>query len=114
MSNEYNKAVINQQTRSGVSTNLLPSNFHSPRMLSSNFSLEFATLQTKFAMLSVFGSYQLVLVQDYDEETDFSYGPGAGLKVYLSTINLPAVGVGLYYNVPHNAFEFGVSMGVSF
>lgn len=114
ISNEYNKDVINQQTRSGVSTNLLPSNFHSPRMLSSNFALEVATFQTKFAMLSVSGAYQIVLVKDYDDKTDFSYGPGASLKVYLSTINLPACGVGLYYNVPHESFEFGVSMGVSF
>ncbi|MCR5763067.1 MAG: hypothetical protein K6G00_06760 [Treponema sp.] len=114
MSNEHNMPVINQQTRSSVSNNLLPSNFHSPKMLGSNFGLEFAAIQTKFAMLSIYGVYQIVLVKDYDDTTDFSYGPGGGVRIYLSTINLPAVGMGLYYNIPHDAFEFGVSMGVSF
>ena len=114
LSNQYNMPIIDQQTRSSVSNNLLPSNFHSPKMLSSNFGLELATVQTKFAMLSVFGVYQVVIVKDYDETTDMSYGPGAGIRLYLSTINLPAVGMGLYYNIPHEAFEFGVSMGVSF
>ncbi len=114
ISNEHNMPVINQQTRSGVANNLLPSNFHSPQMLSSNFGLEFATIQTKFAMLSLYGVYQMVIVKDYDDKTDFSYGPGIGFRVYLSTINLPAVGMGLYYNIPHDAFEFGVSMGLSF
>ena len=114
LSYEKEKAVINQQTRSNVSTNLLPSDFHSPEMLSSGFSLELAALQTKYAMLSIYGAWQIVISEDYDGSTDFSYGPGGGLRVYLSTINLPAVGVGLYYNIPHHVFEFGVSMGVSF
>ncbi len=114
LSNEHNMPVIDQQTRSSVSNNLLPANFHSPKMLGSNFGLELAAIQTKFAMLSVYGVYQIVLVKDYDDKTDFSYGPGGGVRIYLATINLPAVGMGLYYNIPHHAFEFGVSMGVSF
>jgi hypothetical protein len=44
----------------------------------------------------------------------YSHGPGAGVRVYLAKIALPALGVDVYYNARTGATYSSVYMGLSF
>ena len=114
LSLESHKNVLLQQTRQSLSNALIPTNFHSPVMAVADMTFEGAVLKAKFLILSLYASYQVIAADDYDGATDFSHGPGGGLKLYLQKINFPACSVGVYYNVPHKYVQFGASIGVNF
>jgi hypothetical protein len=46
--------------------------------------------------------------------SSYSHGPGAGIRVYLAKIAMPALGVDVYYNVRTGTTYSSVSMGLSF
>ena len=106
---EYVENRLYQKNRQSFTNNIIPSNFVSENFQTLDVTLEGAVLKTKMMTVSLFETFQAVCTKAYSGEWDFCYGPGGGLKVYLSKINLPACGVGLYYNVPKNSVQFGAS-----
>jgi hypothetical protein len=46
-----------------------------------------------------------------DESLESFYGPGAGLRVYLRNVALPALGVDLAYSLSHRRVAFSVALG---
>jgi hypothetical protein len=49
-----------------------------------------------------------------DSSPSYTHGPGGGLRVYLTKIALPALGVDVYYNVRTGRSNVSAYMGFSF
>lgn len=106
-------------SQSAASVNILPGSFVTERIIGGNAGLEIAVAKFSWAMLSIYGDYQLVytkkntLLED-DDEYEFMHGPNGGVRFYLSKIAFPALSMGLAYNVTKNYWQFAAAMGMSF
>jgi hypothetical protein len=78
--------------------------------------LEKYLVKIKWGTLSVRGSWQCVIAQGplSDEEAEFSHGPSGGLSFYLSRLAIPALGIGLAYNVSTGIYQFSFNIGTGF
>ena len=104
----------NLQKGSGAVT-ILDDKFSSPKIAGASSGLEFAFLQTaKIGTFSIFGNYEFVFAQEFDDSLLFCQGFNTGMKVYLKGLAFPALSMGLAYNATKNKFYFSGSFGVSF
>ena len=69
-------------------------------------------------MISLYSDYQVVYAQDFeltgDGDYEFCHGPNGGAKFYLAKIAVPALAMGVSYNVTKNYWQFAAAVGVSF
>ena len=65
-------------------------------------------------VFSIFGNYEFVFAQEFDDSLLFCQGFNTGMKVYLKGLAFPALSMGLAYNATKNKFYFSGSFGVSF
>ena len=111
--------ISDYKGQGAASVNILPGSFSTERIVGGNAGLEVAVAKFSWAMLSIYGDYQLVytkkntLLED-DDEYEFMHGPNGGVRFYLSKIAFPALSMGLAYNVTKNYWQFAAEMGVSF
>ena len=104
----------NLQKGSGAVT-ILDDKFSSPKIAGAASGLEFAVFQhKKIGTISIYGNYEFVFAQEFDDSLLFCQGFNVGSKVYLSGLAFPAVSMGLAYNATKNKFYFAGSFGVSF
>lgn len=92
---------------------ILPGNFRTEEIAGGNAGLEFAIAKGKIGTVSVYGDYQIVSAQDYDDEFYFMHGPNGGVKVYLAKIAFPALSMGFSYNVTKRYANFAAALGIS-
>lgn len=92
---------------------ILPGNFKTRQIAGANAGLELALVKGKIGTLSVYGDYQFVSAQDFDDEFCFMHGPNGGIRFYLAKIAFPALEMGLSYNVTKHYAQFAVAFGVS-
>lgn len=95
------------------SVSILPGSFKTQKIAGGNAGLEFALVKGKIGTLSVYGDYQAVFAEDFDDKMHFMHGPNGGIKVYLAKIAFPALAMGVSYNVTKNYAQFAAAMGVS-
>lgn len=109
----FNKNILFQATRGDVGSTILYSKFRTERIAASSFMLEGSIFKKKVATVAVYGSYECAVVKDADDSAVFAHGPGAGLRVYMQQVAFPAVVVGASYNIPLNAWQYVISIGVN-
>ncbi len=93
---------------------LMSKNFISRFMYGGKAGLECAVLKAKYALVSVYGNYQYAGIEDYYGKIIKNHGAGAGLKIYLSKLALPAMAMGVTYNATENFFNSTFALGMSF
>ncbi len=74
--------------------------------------LEYAFLDFGAAVISSMVQYELGGYQHDSENWNVYTGPGAGLRLYLKKIAMPAIGFDVAYNTIENDFLFTLTMGM--
>ena len=94
------------------------------KIVGGNAGLEIAVAKFSWAMLSVYGDYQLVYTKDFllpgaeenlDNKNDYilMHGPNGGIRLYLAKIAFPALAMSLSYNATKHYWQGAVSLGMN-
>lgn len=98
---------------SHLGVNILPENFGTRKGVGLSSGFEYAAFKTKIGLFSLYGVYQLVDVEDFDLEYKFNQGVGGGVTMYLKQIAIPAMNLGVYYNLTKSKVYSRFSLGVA-
>ncbi|MBQ4378862.1 MAG: hypothetical protein II821_06670 [Treponema sp.] len=113
-----NNHIISYQSQSAGAVTILPGDLSTNRIIGGNAGFEFAIHKFKWGMISVYGDYQAVYVQDFtasnDGDYEFEQGLNGGMRVYLAKIAFPALAMGVAYNATQNRAQFSASIGISY
>lgn len=112
---QHNIRVPFQATRSDVGSSIIVGNFHSERLACARALCEVGIVRGKYAMLSMYGSFEGVIAEDrMDGRSDavWAVGPSLGAMVYLKRIIFPAIKGGVSYNINQNRFLAAFSVGM--
>ncbi|MCI5829265.1 MAG: POTRA domain-containing protein [Treponema sp.] len=96
----------------GVS--IFNSDFATSSGMGMSAGLEYAAFKTKIGLFSLYGTYQLARVEDFDDEYKVNQGAGGGVTMYLKQVAIPAMNMGVYYNATKKEFRSCFSIGLSF
>ncbi|MDR2028013.1 MAG: hypothetical protein LBP93_00595 [Treponema sp.] len=99
---------------SAARVNILPSGFSARHYGGVSMGLEKYLLKTSFGILSILASYQLVYSWGPVLKDQWDHGVAGALSFYLSRLALPAMGLGLSYNVAAAYFQGYFNIGMSF
>lgn len=114
----YKNHISGFKGREAGSVTILPGNFSTERIVGGNLGLEVAIAKFRWGMISLYSDYQVVYAQDFeltgDGDYEFCHGPNGGAKFYLAKIAVPALAMGVSYNVTKNYWQFAAAVGVSF
>lgn len=110
----YNQNEVFRLSKSSGTSAILDSKFRTDFIAGTGFTVEAALLKCKFGTVSVYGSYEYVIVHDFDDTFKSSNGPGFGGKLYLQQVAFPAVVMGAAYNIKRNKWQYVISVGVNF
>ena len=99
--------------RGAASSTIISDKFVSQRLAGASSGLEFAAAKLRFGTISVYANYEGVIAQDYDGKYNFNHGFNCGSKLYLSKLAVPALAMGLSYNVVQKKLFYSLAMGVS-
>lgn len=105
--------VLFESAPSVSGVDILPRNFSAQNY--AGMSLGFEKHLFKFSMgaLSALAAYQVVWSEGGILGSQFDHGVAGSIRVYLSKLALPAVGLGMSYNVVSEIFQVAFSMGMS-
>jgi outer membrane protein assembly factor BamA len=106
--------VLFESSASSVRISILPSSFLAQNFAGASAGLEKYIWKFSQGTLSVYGNYQVVYSQGPLLGDQFDHGAAAGVNFYLSRLAIPAVGLGVAYNVAANEFQGSFSIGMSF
>ena len=93
---------------------ILPGSFSARHYAGASFGLEKYLFKIGMGTVSAMAAYQVVVSEGPVLGTCFDHGVAASIVFYLSRLAIPAVGLGLAYNVPAEHLQFSFSMGMSF
>lgn len=110
----FNGLITDFSGEDAAGVTILDNNFDSERLAGLSTGLEYALFKLKMGIISVYGNYEAVFAQDYDDTLDFSQGFSAGGKLYLSQLAMPALSFGLNYNATKKVMGFAFSLGMGF
>ena len=110
-SSNLNPLFEDGQSRAQV--NILPGSYAARSYAGLSIGLEKHLFSIKWGTLSLLGAWQFVISEGSISGFDFNNGPFAELRFYLSQLALPAMGVGITYNVNSGLFQLGFNMGTS-
>ncbi|MDR0684601.1 MAG: hypothetical protein LBF83_05695 [Spirochaetaceae bacterium] len=93
---------------------ILPGSFKARHYAGASFGLEKYLFKVSAGTVSAMAAYQLVFSEGPALGACLDHGAAASIVFYLSRLAIPAVGLGLAYNVPAEHFQFSFSLGMSF
>jgi hypothetical protein len=94
--------------------NILPANFSARHYAGLSLGLEKHLFKINAGALSAAASYQAVFSEGPILGGRLDHGAAASLVFYLSKLAIPAVGLGLGYNVNSRYLQFSFSLGMGF
>jgi len=94
--------------------NFFPRNYSALYYIGLSAGLEQYLYRNNWGTLSVQGSYQGAFSYRPTCGIEFDHGLSAGIIFYLSRIALPAVSLGVAYNMVSDFFQFSFSIGMAF
>ncbi len=111
----FNGLITDYLQKGSGAVTILHDNFSTPKIAGASSGLEFALFQhEKIGTISIYGNYEFVFAQEFDDSLLFCQGLNVGSKVYFSGLAFPAISMGLAYNATKNKYYFSGSFGVSF
>jgi len=93
--------------------NILPGSFSAWSYAGLSLGFEKSLFRFSFGTISLLGAWQMVYSNGPILGDRFGYGVAGFLRFYLSRLAIPAVGVGVAYNIPAEYFQFSFSVGMS-
>jgi hypothetical protein len=106
--------VFSESSPSGAKVDILPSTFSARNYAGISSGLEKYLFKFGFGTLSVAAAYQALWSQGPILGHQFDHGPAGSVRLYLSKIALPAMGLGAAYNVRADLLQATFSVGMSF
>jgi hypothetical protein len=103
-----------ESSPSAARVDILPATFSARNYAGISAGLEKHLFKFGFGTLSVAASYQALWSQGPILGHQFDHGPAGGVRLYLSRIALPAMGLGAAYNVRADVFQGTFTVGMSF
>ena len=93
---------------------ILPWSFSARHYAGFSTGLEKHIFNFSWGTFSVLGSWQLAFSHGPISGFQIDHGPSGGTRFYLNRLALPAMGVGLAYNMNSGLFQFAFSLGMGF
>lgn len=106
--------ALAESSPSAAKVDILPSAFSARNYAGISAGLEKYLFKFGFGTLSVAAAYQAVWSQGPILGHQFDHGPAGGVRLYLSRLALPAMGLGAAYNVRADLFQGTFTIGMSF
>ena len=96
----------------GAHVDILPQKFSARQYVGFSVGLEKYLFKASWGTLSMLGSWQSVFSQGLISGSEFNHGLSGGIRFYLSRVAIPAMGIGLAYNLNSGLFQFTFSIGI--
>jgi outer membrane protein assembly factor BamA len=106
--------VLFESSPHAAQVDILPMSFKARHYAGASLGLEKYLFKMSMGTVSAMAAYQAVLSSGPVLGTCFDHGVAASLVFYLSRLAIPAMGLGIAYNVPADHFQFSFSLGMSF
>ncbi|MDR3200470.1 MAG: hypothetical protein LBT68_03325 [Spirochaetales bacterium] len=106
--------LVMEREIGGKSVKTLPDGFIADAAAAAQASFEFILSTTSWGAFTAQAAYEAAIFSLDDSSPAYSHGPGAGIRVYLTKIALPAFGIDVYYNIKTGEAYSSVYMGFSF
>jgi hypothetical protein len=103
-----------ESSPSAARVDILPSAFSARNYAGASAGLEKYLVRFGFGTLSVAAAYQALWSEGPILGRQFDHGPAGSLRLYLSKIAVPAMGLGAAYNVRAEYWQGTFSVGMSF
>ncbi|GAB1481894.1 hypothetical protein MASR2M78_07090 [Treponema sp.] len=97
---------------SDVGITILTSDYSSPVLAGGALGLEGRVVKFPFGSLSALASYQLFVSDSPLTGNDFAHGPVGGIRLYIAKVAIPALDIGVAYNIETSIVKasFGIGM----
>jgi outer membrane protein assembly factor BamA len=106
--------VFFESSPQAARVDILPSAFSARNYAGASAGLEKHLVKFGFGTLSVAAAYQAVWSEGPILGRRFDHGPSGGLRFYFSRVAVPAVGLGVAYNVRAEYLQGTFTVGMSF
>ncbi|MDR1596445.1 MAG: hypothetical protein LBR99_01945 [Treponema sp.] len=103
-----------ESSASSVGFSIFPSTFSAQHYAGAALGFEKYLYKFSQGTMAFLTSYQTVYSYGPILEHEFDHGVTGALNLYLSRIAIPAMGIGVSYNVAAGEFAFSFNMGTSF
>ena len=110
---DSSRDLLFEDAPSSAQVDILPNKFVARNYAGFSAGLEKYLFSFGWGTLSVLGSWQIVFSQGPVPGYEFDNGPSGGIRFYLSRLALPAMGIGIAYNMNSGLVQFGLNMGMS-
>jgi hypothetical protein len=105
--------VLIESSSGEAAVNILPRSFSAQHYAGFSLGLEKYLFKIRYGTLSLRAAWQMVYSCGSILEDEFDYGVAGTLSFYLSRLAIPAVGIGVAYNIDKEYFQWTFSMGMS-
>ena len=102
-----------EDSPSSANVDILPRGFAALKYAGLSAGLEKHLFTMRWGTLSISGSWQAVISEGSISDFAFDHGPYGAVRFYLSRVALPAMGLGMAYNMNTRKTQFGFSIGMS-
>jgi hypothetical protein len=92
---------------------ILPGSFSARHYAGLSLGLEKYLYRFSFGAVSLLGAWQMVYSNGPILGDRFDYGVTGSLRFYMSRLAIPAVGLGVAYNIPADYVQFSFSIGMT-
>jgi hypothetical protein len=92
---------------------ILPGSFSARHYAGLSLGLEKYLYRFSFGAVSLLGAWQMAYSNGPLLGDRFDYGVTGSLRFYMSRLAIPAVGLGVAYNIPADYFQFSFSIGMT-
>jgi hypothetical protein len=96
-----------------ASVTILPGSFSARHYAGLSAGLEKTLHRFSFGTVSLLGAWQMAYSSGPVLGSRFDYGAAGSLRLYLSRLAIPAMGLGVSYNIPADYFQFSFSIGMT-
>ena len=106
--------MFTETSPSEVNVTLMTDHFRAATMAGLYAGFEKALWRTNVGTLAMLAAYQALASRSLSDGDSFDHGPFAGLQFYLRRIAIPAVGIGVSFNLVHETTQWSFSIGMRF
>jgi hypothetical protein len=106
--------VLFESSPQAAQVNILPASFNARHYAGASFGFEKYLFKISTGTVSFMTAYQLVFSEGPVLGSCFDHGLACSLVFYLSKLAIPAIGLGLAYDVSSAHLLFSFSLGMSF
>lgn len=93
---------------------ILPDDLRFEKGAAASCGTEIAVVKIKYGLVSAFAQYQAAVIEDFDGDCKREHGIYGGIRLYLSKLAFPAVGLGVSYNITENFWQGSAALGFAF